>query len=122
MRLGTRNTATLVVLTAYVLAGTVGHWFHTCHGEHAGGHGDCACESVGPHHCEHHSPALFPSHSHAEGTCPVCKFLAQKSVPPADVAEVTSTRVEEEIVRAEPVRRAGTVRSTYHSRAPPAVA
>ena len=140
-----RRTTTLLVLAGYLLMLTVGGWFHD-HGGHRFGLRGHACsarhdhDSLGDHSADYrHHVARGHDHGRAPvqrdrsgeqnlpitgdgDQCPVCKFLAQKPIPPRDVRQVTCVPLEQECVRAKPVRRAEDIPSTHHSRAPPSVA
>ena len=130
--------ATFLVLGHYVLALTVGGILHL-HGDHrcavdrarcASACWDEAGEPPGDHPSKHAGCCALRSAA-TEGAplvslhcekCPVCHFLAQTPLPGQSVEEVTSTRLAEDWVPVQPVRRAYHVPATHPIRGPPAVA
>ena len=128
-----RKTTALVVLTAYVAAGTLLHWFHD-HPAHEGHPSGCACgegETPGHPHGEHHpgEPAdgtcrvlAGPSNVFSSHSCPVCAFLAQKPAPSEPVREVTITPLAASASRVVALGRAESPAGPQHPRAPPSLA
>ena len=136
-----RHAATFFALAAYLLAVTVGGWFHTHGGRGCGTPGsgcisprpgglpgpsgfECGCT------CGHDRGRVPPEAPGAEGpseadqtdSCPVCHFLAQKPVPSAHAEQTTSAPLNEEVEPAAPIRLAVGAPSFHHSRAPPRLA
>jgi len=130
-----RPAIAFFILAAYLLAVTVGGWFHT-HGHHGDGgpEGCCASAACGglPGHDEHDACAhgrdagrseapggRIPSRSDESDSCPVCHFLAQKPVPAEPIEPVASEEALEEVALAAPAPVFADVPSVHHSRAPP---
>lgn len=133
---------TLLLAVNYLLALTAGPSLHN--------HGDRRCNDVTggcvPPTCDHlHACGEASGHSHASpcgdetaspqhggretrsldshnAECPVCQFLAQKPIPPTQVAETFATRLGERLAPSTRPGCAGEVPSSYRVRAPPGVA
>jgi hypothetical protein len=132
-----RPATTLFVLSAYLLAVTVGGWFHT-HGRCGDGSAAPACSSTlgafspdgGGCPYSHHratDSSKTPdqrgsSGGHDPDTCPVCHFLAHKPIPAQAVVVATSAARFAEVAPAAPAPVFADVPSVHHSRAPPRAA
>lgn len=113
-----RRGLVLLALSHYLLAVTVGEWFHD-HGHSAfSSHSACAGAHGGPQAagCEH--PADWGKHD----ACPICRFLAQKPIPARTIETVHSAPLADEVVAPQPIRPAVRVPSAQQIRAPPFVA
>jgi hypothetical protein len=124
-----RRGLSLLIATSYMLLVTTAALFHN--------HGDIACTSAHrggpaaqatghvPEDAAHHShhDGSFPAHrpTSSDDRCPVCQFLAQRTIPVGDVALVTSVPLEQAVALAAPMRAASRIPSCWHSRAPPAL-
>jgi hypothetical protein len=125
-----RRGLSLLIATSYMLLVTTAVLFHN--------HGDSPCTSA---HCggpaaqaAGHGPADAAHHSHRDDSsparqpcssddhCPVCQFLAQRTIPAGSVALVMSAPLEQTVVVVVPVRIAHRVPFGWHSRAPPVIA
>ncbi len=125
MQPNNRNLAVFLVLANYFLAVTVGAWFHDHAGHAHHQSGSCRehrLDQAHSHHEQDHSDKKSLPLSGKKGSCPVCRFMAQKPISVASAEEVTSAPLVEVIEWTEPIRRTSPVAFTYHSRAPPAVA
>jgi len=136
----TRTTAARWILPIYVLAITVGGWFHNHPRPPRMASEACvdclSCSSLSPaagDRTEEPGAAHglsgdrlpagdLPCDSCPDKTCPVCHFLAHKPAPAEHVEEVTSAPLAEEIAVAPPALVFADVPSVHHSRAPPSVA
>ncbi|MCX7427548.1 MAG: hypothetical protein NTW96_18205 [Planctomycetia bacterium] len=126
-----RKTTALVVLAAYVSAGTLLHRFHDHPARDAHTSG-CDCAGSAEHqHGEHRSnePAdgkcglvAGPSNLSSAHVCAVCAFLAQKPAPSEPVREVTITPLEALVSRVAALGHSAPPAGPQHPRAPPVLA
>ena len=120
-----RRSLILLAVADYLLAVTVGGWFHDhghqgCLPQHdaAATHGDCA-GAAGRQHAEDEGET---STCEARHPCQICRFLAQKPIPSITIGTVESAPLAEELAAARPVRHPASVPSSRQIRAPPRVA
>ena len=74
-------------------------------------------------HCEDQSrPGVSASHSADDHDCLVCRFLAHKPAPAAEVTTQSSTSLVQKVLAPVLPRILSGVFSAWHSRAPPASA
>lgn len=126
----TRNRCLSVLIAAsYTLAVTSAALFHH-HGDGCGRHEGRTSAVAEGHECgdktHAHGDGLpaskVPPSSSDDRDCSVCQFLAQKTVPASDVAEVASAALEQEFSLPRLMRFVSHSVAAWHSRAPPVLA
>ena len=113
-----RRTLIFLSVANYLLAVTVGGWFHD-HGQSDGPtRHECSASHDGRHASDDESSSASVEHD----VCSICRFLAQKPIPTQSIETIDSAPLEEEVATARPIRRASLILSADQIRAPPRVA
>jgi hypothetical protein len=123
-----RKTTALVVLAAYVSAGTLLHRFHD-HPARDARTSTCDCPESTEHQHGANEPAdgkcglvAGPSDLSSAHVCAVCAFLAQKPAPSEPVREVTTAPLEASVSRVVALGHSEPPAGPQHPRAPPILA